>query len=129
MFLGLDLGTSSLKALLVDGAQRVVAGAAVPLTVQRPAPGRSERARFSHTRIGAGGPGARLFVLDVAADRLPPGATPRAAVSADITALNAPTPGTSRPSASRARVRSEVSSTSAPASSSALTAEWTLPEP
>ena len=47
------------------------------------APGRSERARFSHTRIGAGGPGARLFVLDVAADRLPPGATPRAAVSAD----------------------------------------------
>ena len=43
MFLGLDLGTSSLKALLVDGAQRVVAGAAVPLTVQRPAPGRSEQ--------------------------------------------------------------------------------------
>lgn len=43
MFLGLDLGTSSLKALLVDGEQRVVAAAAVPLTVQRPAPGHSEQ--------------------------------------------------------------------------------------
>lgn len=43
MFLGLDLGTSSLKALLVDGEQRVVASASAPLTVQRPAPGHSEQ--------------------------------------------------------------------------------------
>ncbi len=43
MFLGLDLGTSSLKALLVDGAQHVVGSATAPLTVQRPAPGHSEQ--------------------------------------------------------------------------------------
>jgi len=43
MFLGLDLGTSSLKALLVDGGQRVVGSATAPLTVQRPAPGHSEQ--------------------------------------------------------------------------------------
>ena len=43
MFLGLDLGTSSLKALLVDGTQRVVGSASAPLTVQRPAPGHSEQ--------------------------------------------------------------------------------------
>ena len=43
MFLGLDLGTSGVKALLVDGAQRVVGSVTVPLTVQRPAPGWSEQ--------------------------------------------------------------------------------------
>ena len=43
MFLGLDLGTSSLKALLVDGNQRAVGAASAPLTVQRPAPGHSEQ--------------------------------------------------------------------------------------
>ncbi len=43
MFLGLDLGTSSLKALLVDGDQRAVGTASAPLTVQRPAPGHSEQ--------------------------------------------------------------------------------------
>lgn len=43
MFLGLDLGTSSLKALLVDGDQRAVGAASAPLTVQRPAPGHSEQ--------------------------------------------------------------------------------------
>ena len=43
MFLGLDLGTSSLKALLVDGGQRTVAMASAPLAVQRPAPGHSEQ--------------------------------------------------------------------------------------
>ncbi len=43
MFLGLDLGTSGVKALLVDGAQRVLASHTVPLTVQRPAPGWSEQ--------------------------------------------------------------------------------------
>ena len=39
MFLGLDFGTSAVKALLVDGEQAVVASATVPLSVQRPAAG------------------------------------------------------------------------------------------
>ncbi|MDX2170189.1 MAG: xylulokinase [Deltaproteobacteria bacterium] len=43
MFLGLDLGTSALKAVLVDGAQRVVGQASAPLTVQRPRPLWSEQ--------------------------------------------------------------------------------------
>ncbi|MGR3467818.1 MAG: xylulokinase [Shimia sp.] len=43
MYLGLDLGTSSLKALIVDGAQAVVAEASAPLTVQRPRDGWSEQ--------------------------------------------------------------------------------------
>jgi xylulokinase len=43
VFLGLDFGTSAVKALLVDGAQSVVGSASVPLTVQRPAPGYSEQ--------------------------------------------------------------------------------------
>ncbi|PPQ35896.1 xylulokinase [Rhodopila globiformis] len=43
MFLGLDFGTSAVKALLVDGEQAVVGSASVPLTVQRPAPGHSEQ--------------------------------------------------------------------------------------
>ncbi|HEY4043765.1 MAG TPA: xylulokinase [Rhodopila sp.] len=43
MFLGLDFGTSAVKALLVDDAQTVLASATVPLAVQRPAPGHSEQ--------------------------------------------------------------------------------------
>jgi len=43
MFLGLDFGTSSVKALLVDGEQRIVGSAASPLTVSIPAPGQSEQ--------------------------------------------------------------------------------------
>jgi xylulokinase len=43
VFLGLDFGTSSVKALLVDGAQAVVGSASVGLTVQRPAVGWSEQ--------------------------------------------------------------------------------------
>ena len=39
MFLGLDLGTSGLKALLVDGAERIVAETVVPLRVSRPRDG------------------------------------------------------------------------------------------
>lgn len=38
MFLGLDLGTSELKALLLDRQHQVVATTSVALTVQRPAP-------------------------------------------------------------------------------------------
>jgi len=43
MFIGLDLGTSALKALLVDEDARVVGTASVPLTVLRPRPGWSEQ--------------------------------------------------------------------------------------
>jgi xylulokinase len=42
-FIGLDLGTSSLKAILVDADQRILAEKAVPLTVERPHPGWSEQ--------------------------------------------------------------------------------------
>jgi len=38
MFIGLDLGTSSLKALLLDREHRVRATASAPLTVQQPQP-------------------------------------------------------------------------------------------
>lgn len=44
MFLGLDYGTSAVKALLVDAEQHVIAQCTVPLTVQRPALGHSEQA-------------------------------------------------------------------------------------
>jgi len=43
MYLGLDLGTSGLKGLLIDDAQRVLAEAAAPLTVSRPHAGWSEQ--------------------------------------------------------------------------------------
>ena len=42
-FLGLDIGTSSVKALLVDADQRVVAEASAPLSVSRPQPLWSEQ--------------------------------------------------------------------------------------
>ena len=42
-FLGLDIGTSSVKALLVDFGQRVVAEASIPLSVSRPHPLWSEQ--------------------------------------------------------------------------------------
>ncbi|MCL4676003.1 MAG: xylulokinase, partial [Pararhodobacter sp.] len=43
MYIGLDLGTSSLKAILIDDGQRVRAEHAVPLTVQRRHDGWSEQ--------------------------------------------------------------------------------------
>jgi xylulokinase len=43
MFLGLDLGTSGLKGLLIDEGQGVVAEATAPLTVHRPHDGWSEQ--------------------------------------------------------------------------------------
>ena len=43
MFLGLDLGTSGLKAVLIDDAQAVVAEATAPLSVSRPHPAWSEQ--------------------------------------------------------------------------------------
>ena len=44
MYLGLDLGTSSVKAMLIDGEQKVVGVGHAGLTVQRPHPGWSEQA-------------------------------------------------------------------------------------
>ncbi len=43
MFIGLDLGTSGLKGILIDDAQRVVAEAIAPLSVSRPHDGWSEQ--------------------------------------------------------------------------------------
>lgn len=43
MFLGIDLGTSSLKAVLVDESERIIAEASEPLTVSRPQPLWSEQ--------------------------------------------------------------------------------------
>lgn len=43
MYIGLDLGTSGLKGILIDDAQRVLAEAAAPLMVSRPADGWSEQ--------------------------------------------------------------------------------------
>lgn len=43
MYIGLDLGTSGIKALLIDDAQRVIDEASAPLEVQRPNPGWSEQ--------------------------------------------------------------------------------------
>lgn len=43
MYLGLDLGTSSVKALLMDADQRVIASMSASLEVSRPHPGWSEQ--------------------------------------------------------------------------------------
>ena len=43
MFIGLDLGTSGLKGILIDQDQAVLAEATAPLTVQRPQDGWSEQ--------------------------------------------------------------------------------------
>lgn len=43
MYIGLDLGTSGLKGILIDDNQNVLAEAAAPLTVQRPQNGWSEQ--------------------------------------------------------------------------------------
>lgn len=43
MYLGLDLGTSGAKAMLIDGDQRIVASASGALDVSRPHPGWSEQ--------------------------------------------------------------------------------------
>src|SRR5260221_183516 len=43
MYIGLDIGTSSVKAVLIDGAQRIVASRTAPLEVSRPHTGWSEQ--------------------------------------------------------------------------------------
>jgi xylulokinase len=44
MYLGLDIGTSSVKGVLIDGKQKIIASASAPLSVSRPHPGWSEQA-------------------------------------------------------------------------------------
>ncbi len=44
MYIGLDLGTSGLKAVLIDDAQTILAEATAPLEAVRPVPGWSEQA-------------------------------------------------------------------------------------
>ncbi|MCC2687895.1 MAG: xylB [Rhizobiaceae bacterium] len=44
MYLGIDLGTSSVKALLIDADQKILASTSSPLEVSRPHPGWSEQA-------------------------------------------------------------------------------------
>jgi xylulokinase len=44
MYLGIDLGTSGVKALLIDSSQAPIASATAPLKVSRPKPGWSEQA-------------------------------------------------------------------------------------
>ena len=43
MYLGFDFGTSSVKGVLIDPAQKIVATASAPLKVSRPQPGWSEQ--------------------------------------------------------------------------------------
>lgn len=43
MFLGLDLGTSGLKGLVIDASQQVIAEASAPLSVSRPHPAWAEQ--------------------------------------------------------------------------------------
>ena len=43
MYLGLDFGTSSVKGVLIDARQEIVASASAPLKVSRPHPGWSEQ--------------------------------------------------------------------------------------
>ncbi|VTP60595.1 Xylulose kinase [Serratia rubidaea] len=44
MYLGIDLGTSEVKALVVDESGAIVASHRAPLTIQRPQPHWSEQA-------------------------------------------------------------------------------------
>jgi xylulokinase len=43
MYLGLDFGTSSVKGVLIDAKQKIIATASSPLKVSRPHPGWSEQ--------------------------------------------------------------------------------------
>jgi xylulokinase len=43
MFIGIDLGTSSVKCILVDDGERIIATASEPLDICRPAPAQSEQ--------------------------------------------------------------------------------------
>ena len=43
MYLGLDFGTSSVKGVLIDAKQKIIATASAPLKVSRPQSGWSEQ--------------------------------------------------------------------------------------
>ena len=62
MYLGLDLGTSGLKALVIDAEQRVVAQATAPLEVSRPKSGWSEQDPMSWIEA------CKTAVLDLPSD-------------------------------------------------------------
>ncbi len=66
MYIGLDLGTSALKGVVIDGAQRLVAEATAPLQLSRPAPGWSEQSPADWIA-------AAETVLDALASRVPMG--------------------------------------------------------
>ena len=63
-FLGLDIGTSAVKAVIVDEAEAVVAAAEEPLATRRPGPGLSEQDAALWTR-------AVEIILDRFAAELP----------------------------------------------------------
>ena len=67
-----------------------------------------------------GAPATRRFAIT---------SSPPTAVNPDMQAANAPTPGTTSPSAASAAERSAVTVTSAPVRASARSAERRLPEP
>ena len=77
MYLGLDLGTSGIKAMLVDEAFATVGVAHAALTVSRPHPGWSEQdpAELQQSVRGfLGGHGVLLFDRrDACRIKLPPG--------------------------------------------------------
>ncbi|APG92586.1 xylulokinase [Sinorhizobium americanum] len=54
MYLGLDLGTSGVKAMLIDGGQRIVGSASAALDVSRPHPGWSEQNPADWSRAAEG---------------------------------------------------------------------------
>lgn len=64
MFIGIDLGTSSIKSILVDEGDRLIAIASEPLQVDRPAPGFCEQDPESWWR-------ATLAGLDALAKKAP----------------------------------------------------------
>jgi xylulokinase len=71
-YLGIDVGTSSVKAVLIDAAQRLVAEGSAPLTVSRPRENWSEQDpqdwwRATEAAVGAIGRTAPAAVADVAA--------------------------------------------------------------
>lgn len=70
MYLGLDLGTSGLKAILIDDDQAIVAEATAPLSVSRPQDGWSEQSpadwiAAAESAIGALPAGARAAIRGI----------------------------------------------------------------
>jgi xylulokinase len=64
MFIGIDLGTSSVKSVLLDGDNTILATANAALQVQRPAPGHSEQDPESWWQ-------ATIATIDELAQRVP----------------------------------------------------------